>query len=65
MSFVSLWFVPLTRLQDCILEYILPTKPKRALSVISEQLSVSSYQLEQGTGGIATQEFLFFLLVLI
>ncbi|BAG03576.1 unknown protein [Microcystis aeruginosa NIES-843] len=30
MSFVSLWFFPLARQQDCILEYILPTKPKRA-----------------------------------
>ncbi|ODV36684.1 hypothetical protein BFG60_3747 [Microcystis aeruginosa NIES-98] len=30
MSFVSLWFVSLARPQDCILEYILPTKPKRA-----------------------------------
>ncbi|BAG04422.1 unknown protein [Microcystis aeruginosa NIES-843] len=25
-----MWFVPLARQQDCILEYILPTKPKRA-----------------------------------
>ncbi|ELS50098.1 hypothetical protein C789_23 [Microcystis aeruginosa FACHB-905 = DIANCHI905] len=25
------WFLPLARPQDCILEYILPTKPKRAL----------------------------------
>ncbi|ELS46891.1 hypothetical protein C789_3354 [Microcystis aeruginosa FACHB-905 = DIANCHI905] len=24
------WFPPLARQQDCILEYILPTKPKRA-----------------------------------
>ncbi|TRU17089.1 MAG: hypothetical protein EWV58_05725 [Microcystis aeruginosa Ma_MB_F_20061100_S19] len=24
------WFPPLPRQQDCILEYILPTKPKRA-----------------------------------
>ncbi|AVQ73280.1 hypothetical protein B5D77_19870 [Microcystis sp. MC19] len=24
------WFLPLPRQQDCILEYILPTKPKRA-----------------------------------
>jgi hypothetical protein len=24
------WFLPLARQQDCILEYILPTKPKRA-----------------------------------
>jgi hypothetical protein len=30
VSFVSLWFVPPPRQQDCILEYILPTKPKRA-----------------------------------
>ncbi|TRU59238.1 MAG: hypothetical protein EWV48_15270 [Microcystis aeruginosa Ma_QC_C_20070823_S13] len=30
MSFVSLWFVPRTRPQDRILEYILPTKPGRA-----------------------------------
>jgi hypothetical protein len=28
---VSLWFLPLPRQQDCILEYILPTKSKRAL----------------------------------
>jgi hypothetical protein len=26
VSFVSLWFLPLARQQDCILEYILPTK---------------------------------------
>jgi len=25
------WFLPLARQQDCILEYILPTKPKRAV----------------------------------
>ncbi len=30
MSFVSLWFLPLARQKECILEYILPTKPKRA-----------------------------------
>ncbi|REJ38843.1 MAG: PEP-CTERM sorting domain-containing protein [Microcystis flos-aquae TF09] len=30
MSSVFLWFLPLARQQDCILEYILPTKPKRA-----------------------------------
>ena len=30
MSSVSLWFLPLPRQQDCILEYILPTKSKRA-----------------------------------
>ncbi|AOC54178.1 hypothetical protein amyaer_3475 [Microcystis aeruginosa NIES-2481] len=27
---MSLWFFPLTCPEDCILEYILPTKPKRA-----------------------------------
>ncbi|TRV26509.1 MAG: hypothetical protein EWV40_02820 [Microcystis flos-aquae Mf_WU_F_19750830_S460] len=26
------WFLPLPRQQDCILEYILPTKSKRAKS---------------------------------
>ncbi|GEA27757.1 hypothetical protein MiAbW_02324 [Microcystis aeruginosa NIES-4325] len=30
VSSVSLWFLPLLRQQDCILEYILPTKSKRA-----------------------------------
>jgi hypothetical protein len=34
VSSVSLWFVPLTHPQDCILEYILPTKPKRADIII-------------------------------
>ncbi|MFM8300126.1 MAG: hypothetical protein ACKN9A_17535 [Microcystis aeruginosa] len=33
MSFVSLWFVTPPRQEDCILEYILPTKPKRTDSV--------------------------------
>ncbi len=33
VSFVSLWFVPVAHWQECILEYILPTKPKRADSV--------------------------------
>ncbi|KAB0242192.1 hypothetical protein EZJ55_18205 [Microcystis aeruginosa EAWAG127a] len=28
------WFLPLTRRQDCILEYILPTKSKRASSLL-------------------------------
>ncbi|BAG02276.1 unknown protein [Microcystis aeruginosa NIES-843] len=27
------WFLPLPPQQDCILEYILPTKPKRAAAV--------------------------------
>ena len=27
------WFLPLPRQQDCILEYILPTKPKRAIII--------------------------------
>ncbi|TRT96506.1 MAG: hypothetical protein EWV61_20500 [Microcystis aeruginosa Ma_AC_P_19900807_S300] len=27
------WFLPLARQHDCILEYILPTKPKRASCV--------------------------------
>ena len=27
------WFPPLPRQQDCILEYILPTKPKRAIII--------------------------------
>ena len=31
------WFLPLPRQQDCILEYILPTKPKRAITVLSGQ----------------------------
>jgi len=30
-SLCPLWFLPLARQQDCILEYILPTKPKRAV----------------------------------
>ena len=30
VSFVSLWFVPPPRQEECILEYILPTKSKRA-----------------------------------
>ncbi|MDB9424462.1 hypothetical protein PN437_05980 [Microcystis aeruginosa CS-564/01] len=42
---MSLWFVPPPRQEECILEYILPTKPRRALSVISYQLSVISDQL--------------------
>jgi len=32
VSFVPLWFLPFPRQQDCILEYILPTKSKRALN---------------------------------
>jgi hypothetical protein len=38
VSFVSLWFLPRARQQDCILEYILPTKPKRA-AVDEKQLT--------------------------
>ncbi|ELP52903.1 hypothetical protein O53_4632 [Microcystis aeruginosa TAIHU98] len=37
MSFVSLWFVRLARQDNCILEYILPTKPKRASKFLAPQ----------------------------
>ncbi|ELS47413.1 hypothetical protein C789_2754 [Microcystis aeruginosa FACHB-905 = DIANCHI905] len=42
MSFVSLWFVPLPRWQDLILEYILPTKPKRARYLLNEPFLTDS-----------------------
>ncbi|ELS47525.1 hypothetical protein C789_2641 [Microcystis aeruginosa FACHB-905 = DIANCHI905] len=38
MSFVSLWFLLRARWEDCILEYILSTKPGRAESISEKRL---------------------------
>ncbi|GCA71607.1 hypothetical protein MiYa_03149 [Microcystis aeruginosa NIES-2519] len=39
-----MWFVPLPRPQDCILEYILPTKPGRAGNRVSTAKRVNQHQ---------------------
>jgi hypothetical protein len=54
VSFVSLWFVPLDRQRDCILGYILPTKPRRATVIALQQQGYDTLRVTEILPATAT-----------